>query len=91
MAVEQAAGYAEEDDCGVGGLLFSQPPIEIAKAAMSTARIRLRIFSLPATSLKIIRHQPSHQQLPYFIVGMTNSAPLRMPVGQRVVIVFRCE
>ena len=25
----------------------------------------------------------------YFIVGMTNSAPLRMPVGQRVVTVLR--
>ena len=25
----------------------------------------------------------------YFIVGMTKSAPVRMPVGQRVVIVFR--
>lgn len=25
---------------------------------------------------------------PYFIVGMTNSAPARMPVGQRVVMVF---
>src|SRR6185503_2241634 len=26
----------------------------------------------------------------YFIVGMTNSAPLRIPVGQRVVMVLRC-
>ena len=24
----------------------------------------------------------------YFIVGITNSAPARMPVGQRVVMVF---
>lgn len=26
--------------------------------------------------------------LPYFIVGMTNSAPARIPVGQREVMVF---
>jgi len=25
----------------------------------------------------------------YFMVGMTNSAPLRIPVGQRLVTVFR--
>ena len=30
-----------------------------------------------------------HGSRPYFIVGMTNSAPLRMPVGQRVVTVLR--
>jgi hypothetical protein len=27
----------------------------------------------------------------YFIVGMTNSAPARMPVGQRLVMVFSRE
>lgn len=27
----------------------------------------------------------------YFIVGMTNSAPARIPVGQREVIVFSRE
>lgn len=39
-------------------------------------------MELPIRSLRCL------SVVPYFIVGMTNSAPARMPVGQRAVTVL---
>ena len=41
-----------------------------------------------ATSAALL-HWPRISDMPYRIVGMTNSAPARMPVGQREVMVLR--
>ena len=52
-----------------------------------------RADDLPETlyGLDIVQAVLTHivSVLLHFIVGMTNSAPLRMPVGQRLVIVLR--
>lgn len=42
--------------------------------------------ALMAAKHKIVTR---HYSDDHFIVGMTNSAPLRIPVGQREVIAFR--
>src|SRR5262245_49547470 len=52
---------------------------ERAPSANADMRRRVRVLKLRET----------HQLQTYFMVGMTNSAPARIPVGQREVIVFR--
>ena len=44
--------------------------------------------SAPGTKISMSEGQPEDDIPAYRIVGITNSAPARMPVGQRAVTVF---